>query len=267
MANWWYDDAMKRIGVFCTLAIGALAALSLAPAAAQTPLFRDDFNGTALDTTKWTLGTWRLGRTQLGNTPVVSGGIARLPFDTYQFRGCEIGTKAQFSRGNGLEITARVRLNNLPSGLVTSLFTYTTVNTLADEIDFEMLTKQVNASTTSDPILMTTWNDWNEASPTYGDGIHHWSTTQTIAGLNVNTWHTYTIRWLPTRTEWLLDGAVIGTTDKAQPNAPTNCRLNFWAAASGWTDAYDAALKPARRAKDNRRYFYDVDWVEVRQLP
>lgn len=242
------------------LGIGALTAH------AQTVVFRDDFNGAALDTTKWGLGTWTLGRTQLGNSPVVAGGIARLPFDTYGFKGTEIWTKALFSRGRGLEIEAQVRLNHLPNGLVTSLFTYNTSGNLSDELDIEILTKQVNLVAGGDPILMTTWNDWNEATPTYGDGIHHWSFPTFVAGLDVNAWHAYTIRWVPGRTDWLLDGILIATSTKAQPDLDTHVRLNFWAPASGWTDAYDPALKPARRTRDNVRYFYDVDWVEVRQL-
>ncbi len=237
------------------------------PTHAQTIIFRDDFNGTTLDSTKWSLGTWTLGRTQLGNAPVVSGGIARLPFDTYGLKGTEIGSKLQFARGtNGVEIEARVKLNNLPSGLVTSLFTYVSANNLSDEIDFEILSKQVNLTTGGDSILVTTWNNWSEASPTYNDGIHHWGVSQFVSGLDVNAWRTYTIRWLPDHTEWLLDGALLYSTNKALSDSATNVRLNFWAPASSWTDAYASTLKQARRPKDNVRYFYDVDWVEVRQL-
>lgn len=246
--------------VFLTLALAAV------PVSAQTVLFRDDFNGASLDTSKWSLGTWTLGRTQLGNAPVVSGGVARLPFDTFGFKGTEIASKALFARGAGLEIHARVKLNNLPSGLVTSIFTYNTANNLSDELDIEILTKQVNLTSGGDPILMTTWNDWNEANPTYGDGIHHWSFPTFVAGLDVNAWHTYTIRWLPGSTEWLLDGIQIASSVKAQPDLATYVRLNFWAPASGWTEAYQSTFKPARRAKDNVRYYYDVDWVEIRQL-
>ncbi|MFM7322658.1 MAG: hypothetical protein ACKO5K_14215, partial [Armatimonadota bacterium] len=97
------------ISNFSSLAALAAAATVGAPAHAQTVLWRDDFNGTSLDATKWNLGTWRLGRTQLGNSPVVGGGIARLTFDTYGFKGTEIWSKGLVSRGNGLEIAARVR--------------------------------------------------------------------------------------------------------------------------------------------------------------
>jgi beta-glucanase (GH16 family) len=250
--------------LFLALTIGGLI---VAPAQAQTVIFHDEFDGTALDASKWNLGTWTLGRTHLGNSPVVADGIARLTFDTYGFKGTEIWSKSLFSLGSGLEIEARVRLNNLPSGLVTSLFTYNTSGRLSDEIDIEILSKQVNLSSGGDPILLTTWNDWSEARPTYDDGVHHWNIWQIIPGLDVNEWHDYTIRWLPGRTEWLLDGILVASSDKAQPNLSTYVRLNFWAPASSWTDAYDARLKPARRARDNVRHYYDVDWIEVRQLP
>src|SRR5437868_2360284 len=52
------------------------------PSPAQI-LFQDDFSGSILDTSKWSVGNWQLGRTQLGLTPTVTGGMARLEQDTY----------------------------------------------------------------------------------------------------------------------------------------------------------------------------------------
>ena len=61
------------------VSIRALAgALLLASATAQaggTVVFRDDFDGTGINSAAWSVGTWTLGRTQLGNAPRVSGGI------------------------------------------------------------------------------------------------------------------------------------------------------------------------------------------------
>ena len=113
----------------------------MADASAQTVLLQDDFNSSVLNSQNWKIGNWRLGRTQLGNTPVFglegTTSFARLTFDTYQFKGTEIYSLQSFSRGNGLEIEARVRLNNLPSGLVTSLFTYVydAATATSDEIE------------------------------------------------------------------------------------------------------------------------------------
>lgn len=250
------------------LAFTAGLTLSAAPAfASGTVVFRDDFDAGQLDANRWLVGNWKLGRTQLGNVPVLAGGMAQLRFDTYRFTGTEIITTTSYPLGNGVEFEARVRLNYLPSGLVAAMFTYKSQARLSDEIDIEILSKQVNASVGGAPLLLTTWNNWDESSPTYGDGIHHSSRSVFVNGLDVNAFHTYLIRWLPGRTEWLLDGVMLASSTQAQPDLATPFRLNFWAPAQGWTSAYDANLKPARNARQNLSYFVDVDWVEIRALP
>ena len=254
-----------RTVLTCALA-GALSLASATAQAGGTVVFHDDFNGTAIDASAWGIGTWTLGRTQLGNAPVVSGGIAQLRFDTWRFTGAEIYTKANYAVQNGVEFEARVRMNRLPSGLVTSLFTYNTLNAKSDELDIEVLSKQVNLSSGGAPLLLTTWNDWDETHPAYNDGVHHSSQTAFIAGLDVNAFHTYTIRWLPGRTEWLVDGILVASSTLAQPDLAAPLRLNFWAPASSWTEAYDAQLKPVGNKRQNKSYFYDIDWVEIRRL-
>jgi beta-glucanase (GH16 family) len=257
-----------KIASFPQLALlASLSCLANPSEAAGTVIFRDDFNSSQLDTSQWAVGNWKLGRTQLGNVPVVAGGLAQLRFDTYRLTGTEIYTRTAFARGNGIEFEARVRMNYLPSGLVTALFTYAYQAGLSDEIDIEVLSKQVNNSVGGAPLLLTTWNDWDEANPTYGDDIHQSSRSIFVNQLNVNSFHTYTIRWLPDRTEWWLDGVLILQSTLAQPDLASPFRLNFWAPASSWTSAYDSSLKAARNTKQNRSYFVDVDWVEIRALP
>jgi len=238
-------------------------------AAASTVLLRDDFSGSSLNTGLWNVGTWRLGRTQLGNQPIVSGGIARLTFDTFNFKGSEIFTKARFARGAGLEIESRIKLNNAPSGLVAALFTYfyNSSTATSDEIDIEILTRQVNSTANGDPTLLATWNDWSEQFPTSQDGVHNWSISRFNYGLDVNSWHTYVIRWLRDRTEWLIDGIIVESSSRALPDEDMPVRLNFWAPDRAWADAYDGKLSPANKAAQNKRYFLDVDYVEIRQLP
>jgi hypothetical protein len=58
----------------------------------------------------------------------------------------------------------------------------------------------------------------------------------------------------------------VATSNKAQPTADAPIFLNLWAPDSDWVDAFDANLKPAASLSNNVRYYYDVDWVEVRQL-
>ncbi len=257
---------MSHRSVLIRALAGVFVVASATAQAAGTVVFHDDFNGTAIDAGAWGVGTWKLGRTQLGNAPVVSGGIARLRFDTWGFAGTEIYTKANYGLQNGVEFEARVRSNQLPPGLVTSLFTYNTANSKSDELDIEMLSKQVDQASGGAPLLLTTWNDWDETHPSYNDGVHHSSQSAFVAGLDVNAFHTYTIRWLPGRTEWLVDGALVASSTMAQPDLAAPIRLNFWAPASSWTEAYDAQLKPVANKRQNRSYYYDIDWVEVRRL-
>src|SRR5436309_8629643 len=109
-----------------SLWIALIAAVATAPAVRAADLLRDDFDAASLNTTNWSIGTWQLGRTQLGFTPALTGGMARLREDTYNpsnpggtFKGTEILSNQNFTRGSGLEYEARVRVNPLPSGLVT----------------------------------------------------------------------------------------------------------------------------------------------------
>jgi len=221
----------------------------------------------------WGVGTWKEGRSQLGNVPVVAKGIARLTFDTYQFRGTEIYSKETFDLENGVEFSACAKLNGLPNGLVCSLFTYDSDPATGgtDEIDVEILTNDVNANRSGSLVWGTyvwysNWNDWHQSEPAYEDGVHNWTFQPYRYGLNVDHWHVYTIRWLPGRTDWLIDGNVVASCSKAHPNAPMPVRLNFWAATSGWPAAYDARLAPVSKPASNVRYFYDVDWVDVRRV-
>jgi lysophospholipase L1-like esterase len=244
-----------------------------------TILFRDDFDGPGLDAAKWSLGTWMLGRTRLGNSPVVSGGIARLKFDTFNaadpsrsFRGTEIFSHALFTRGQGIELEARVRVNAMPAGLVSSFFTYVFRQTggvdYSDEIDFEFLSKQIASSpATSDPVLTTTWNNWNNTTQIYTDPNTYNSQSVSVTGLNLAQFNTVLIRWLPDRVEWRVNGQLVRVATTAVPDEATPIRLNFWAPASGWTDAYSNKLTPAKNVRQNQTYYYDVDYVEVRTIP
>jgi beta-glucanase (GH16 family) len=81
------------------------------------------------------------------------------------------------------------------------------------------------------------------------------------------TFNTHTIRWLPGHTEWLVNGALVRSTTAALADDPMPVRLNFWAPAASWADAYDAALMPAASAASNSSSYYDVDYVTVSSIP
>src|SRR5205085_4877715 len=144
---------IKRSALVLAALVVANACLAVCARAAGTVVLRDDFNGASLNSSVWGVGNWKLGRTQLGSTPVVTGGIARLPFTNYRLTGCEIYTNQNFALGNGVEFEARVRMTGLPKGLVSAMFSYNTAGSLSDEIDIEILSKQVAGSTGGAPVL------------------------------------------------------------------------------------------------------------------
>jgi beta-glucanase (GH16 family) len=254
----------------------ALSIMSMSPARGAD-LLRDDFDGASLDQSKWGIGTWLLGRTQLAFTPQVTGGMARLRLDTYNpgntslLRGSEILSDLSFTRGSGLEYEARVRTNPVAAGgTVTSFFTYIAdagSPPLADEIDFEWLSKHINASPgTSDPVLATTWNNYRTDGSNFGDPNIHSSVNVDVANLNLATFNTFKIRWLPDRVQWYVNDVPIRTAKFAVPDAPAPIRANFWAPNTDWGDAYSAALQPVNNAGANTTFLYDIDHIAVRRI-
>ena len=90
----------------------------------------------------------------------------------------QVHTGEQQRQLGGVEFEARIRWNNPPKGLVAAFFTYVSQNALSDELDIEILSKQVAASTGGAPVLFTAWNpnrasksspsrkaSWGECSP------------------------------------------------------------------------------------------------------
>jgi beta-glucanase (GH16 family) len=208
----------------------------------------------------------------------VAGGIASLSLNTYDaahpgsFAGTEIYTNQSFTRGSGLEFDARVRTDAMPSGFVTSFFTYVfNADSTSDEMDFEVLSKQINANpvppSAGQPIDLTTFHNWTGDPNDYFDGIHHTASTPTVAGLNLNDFNTFTIRWLPDHTEWLINGVLVASTTEALADSPMPIHMNFWAPDNSWSDAYNAAEQPTTNPLANQSYFYDVDYVSVETIP
>ena len=240
-------------------------------------LLRDDFDAASLNTGTWSLGTWQLGRTQLGFTPALSGGSVHLRHDTYNpsnpggtFKGTEIYSNQLFTRGSGLEFEARVRTNALTSGLVTSFFTYNTTGNnppLADEMDFEFLSKEINASGAgSDPVLATTWNNYRTDGSNFGDPNVHSSVDVNVSPLDLSQFNTIKIRWLPDRVQWYVNNVPIRTSIYAVPDLAAPIRANFWAPGNEWPDAYNSSFVPTANAGLNQSYLYDIDYIAVRRI-
>ena len=269
------------------LAAVAVALTAMTSSASAQVLLRDDFGGASLDEAKWTVGTWKLGRTQLGPKPTVAGGMARLKFETFDprhagqsFVGTELDSKQLFAlgpgQGHGVEFEARVRVNRSAPGLVASIFTYKARDiggqNLSDEIDFEFLSNEflskqpTSAPRAGPPIQLTTYREFNNTSPNYEDKSRISAQSVPVAGLNLARFNTFLIRWLPDRVEWLVNGRLIRTSVVAVPQREMHICLNFWAPEKSWGEAFSDSLQPAKTAAANRVSFYDVDYVEVRRV-
>jgi hypothetical protein len=246
-----------------------IAALLLSSA---KTLFRDDFN--TYTEREWQNADWKLGRTQFGLKPECKGGVMMLRHETYNpkapgetFLGTELYTRPKFTLETGLQITAKVRVKNPPPGMVASIFTYSTDRLGSDEIDFEFLSTQTNKAKGDHSLLATNWNDWDEKKELYGNKTNHSPQSVTPKGLNTGEWNVYTIRWYPTKTDWLLNGTLIRSSNEAVPDADTAIRFNFWAAAKYWTEAYSAEYQPTKDPSKNQVCTYEIDYVEIKRLP
>ena len=156
--------ATKRAGMRI-LGVVALLLTATASQAVGQVLLSDDFNGSGfIDQTKWRLafggeGSF-LGRTQLRTDlttdyPLQAGGFATLELDTFLddgmggsagvFFGTEINTKRNFARAGGLRIEGRMRMKDIPPGLVGAMFLYDVQRTntagdlVRDEFDQQLL--------------------------------------------------------------------------------------------------------------------------------
>lgn len=258
---------------------GAFAATFASGARAQTPapLFFDDFNGPALDPAQWTAydSSRFLHKTQFGGLPTFgadSDGTKwmRVPLQTFNSTpgqegqtalGTEVFTRQQWGLGAGIEVEARLRAGGLPPGLVLGFFTYGATGKYPDtygqtEIDWEFLTKQ-----NSDTVWTNIWDNHNPLR-----GGPNQSQLSVLAGANWNNgaWHVFKVRWLPGRTEWLIDGKILRVETRVQPALPMAIRFNHWMPNSSWTLAYGTS--PDSKPSDNRILGFDVDYVKVSPL-
>jgi hypothetical protein len=233
-------------------------------AAHAQALFEDEFNGAQINTSQWDVhdNNWFIGRTRFGNTPQLltenGTSFARLMLDSYNpqrpgmaFRGTEMWSRQQFVLANGVEYTARMRANNVPSGAVLAFFTYRQRDFGNDfdqeEIDFELLTKQANNA-----VWLNSWK-----------GVGNDDSILATANFNRNNWHVYKIRWLHDKIEWLIDDVLVRTTSSRGIDDRMSVCFNMWVAESDWPQAYDAPLSPVSNSSQNTAASFDVDYIKV----
>ncbi len=252
-----------------------LLVASASIASANLVVFHDDFTTETLDNSKWTVGTNLLGRSQLGLTPVLSGGAARLRFETFnpnrltvdqpEFLGTEIKTVMEFSQNQLLEFEVQLKWNtSLENGLVVAFFTFgfDQATETSDEIDIEILSNFINTpvSSTSANVKLAIWDDFSEISPGAGQ-VTDMNTL--VSNWNVLEFNTYKFRLLADRAEWYINDTLLYTATTIVPDDPMTLRLNFWAPRSTFSEAYSSDLQPAGSAGSNITYSYDVEYVTV----
>ena len=231
-------------------------------------LFADDFN-TPLNPANWDYNHWQSGasntsfngRTQYRQSlPGVSNGELHLELDTYNptngpvpsFYGSEVITHNLYSPGVSFEIKAHFE-NPLAAGIVGGMFGYSNfIGLNHDEIDFEALSNTPNQIHTNDYA--------NEPL-----GVGHPQFTTISSAITVE--HTYRIEWFPNAIRWFVDGQLVREQTDHIPQHPMALRLDIYAPAAEWADAFSGELKPVTIASANTAYFFDIDSVRIAQLP
>jgi len=232
------------------------------------PTLNEDFLGSAVNSNLWGFPpVWTdacyLGRTRLKTAdqyalPTLAKGNVIIDLNTYQkasspvsLLGTDLISKQLFTRGNGLIITIRAKLDTMIKGTVAGffLYIYDPVTDLHDEIDFELLGNRTDVQTNI------------YASEPFGAG--HPQFVEYPAGGKVTDYHIYQIRWLLDRVEWYIDGILVRTEKVYVPIHPMNIHLNMWAPAVEWAEAYDASLQPTNVKANAQTYKTSVDSVKV----
>lgn len=265
------------------ICLTSLGFVWLASAARADVLFHDDFNGTTLDPVNWAITPDDvLDRTYLNRGATVAGGLATLHLDTYSpsqsgtlLYGTEFKSTQLFARNSGIEFETRMRMSaSTPNGVIQSFFAYYLNNTnpndslwTQDEIDVEILSNQRNNPLESNKLLLTTWNNFDFNASHLNDQVHMWQNNPAIAGLDTTQFNTYTIRWLPDHTEWLVNGVKVWETTSALADEPLGVRFNMWAPGANWQLPYSPDLQPTANPALNQSYSFDVDYVTVSSIP
>ena len=238
-------------------------------------LFYDGFDGETLDREQWAVSSIRVGRTEYGLEPELvktdeGVSVARLSLDTFNpnpklsgefFYGTSIKTHREFDQEQVLEFEVRARLvdtaeNPISRGLVGAFSLYN--DTTRDEIDWSYLSNQMDESK-----VLT--NIYNNGFPMDVGDVEYLR----FDGLDMREFNTYTTRWSKDKIEYFLNGKLVRTGPnrgvlRDVPDDPLHVCLSLFAPLSGFAKAYHRELRPAGNQSLNERYFYDVDYVQVR---
>jgi beta-glucanase (GH16 family) len=265
-------ETMKKfLNIWILLGLIIIVCIEDSSAQPAINVFSDEFTGSIMNSQKWHIPTWvspadgtYLGRTQFRCTqnatlPAVAAGETAINLETYNptgfsFYGTDLITNRAFSPGNGLIFTIRAKIKTpVTRGMVGGIFLYDLTcacGAIHDEIDFELLTNNVNKVHTN----------------IYSDEPFGTGHPDSASVANpVTEYHTYVIKWLPTEVTWSVDGGIIRTSN-ISPTGPMHFHLNMWAPGVEWNAAYSVALQPTNLSTSNQLYSMIVDYVRVDSL-
>ncbi len=240
---------------------------------ATKTLFSDTFNG-PLSTANWDYNHWQpkdnpsfYGRTQIRQSlPDAGNGVVRLKLDTYNpgdkdhksFIGAEMITRKSFGpakKGAGIAFEVKAKFENVPKGLVGGIFTFSGDAKSHNEIDWEALSNDLATGTTRIQTNVYANEPLGRGHPEF-----------VPVSSPLSDYHVYRIEWLPDRVRWLVDGKEVRTEFDHVPNKAMNLHINFWAASSGWKNAYSDTLKPAASEAAKKSYYFDATYAKVFEL-
>ncbi len=229
------------------------------PPAIPTPpgwtlTFDDEFNGPALDTTKWTATDWAStinGEFQDYAPDDVSLQDGALRLTTRkraragrEYTSGEVRSVGKFSQLYGrFEFRARLPQTQ---GTWSAEYLIAENDRWPPEIDVEEYLGK-------DPRVLHMTTHW--ATRDGHHGVYH--TQRDEPGVDYTQWHVYTVEWEPGQVRWLIDGHLYGASDGgAKPyisHVPMYVRINT--ALGGWAGGPNAGSVWPQ--------FHDIDWVRV----
>ena len=212
--------------------------------------FDDEFNGTTLDTSKWTAYDHASdinGEQQYyaPNDVTVQDGFVRLKSEKRSYGGRdytsgEIRTRDKFGQKYGFfEFRARLART---AGTWSAEYLITESEVWPPEVDVEEYLGR-------EPGWVHLTNHYLTL-----DGVHESSHSQTDTPDDWTQWHTYAVDWEPNRVTWFVDGTQRGQSpdDGTVSHIPMYVRINT--ALGGWGGDLTGGQWPQ---------FHDVDWVRV----
>lgn len=190
-------------------------------------VFNDEFNGTAVDQTKWRIVDQELNANGAVNNynPAmvsVSGGslhlqVQHIPWRGKAYSGGELDTLHHQVFQYGL-FSARMKAA-CGSGLHSSWWLWPDNNVWPPEIDIAEVRGVA-------PMQVKTTLHWPAPNNTPIWGILH-EVTSTLAVSACADYHTYMVDWQPHQLTWYIDGHIVHTTTEHVPQTPMRLELDL----------------------------------------